>query len=286
LVVGRVVGRVVVGLVPPIPGAFLSAASVMTSPAPAAAPAARAVGVLFGLNYVGTPSELRGCVNDVNDMAAYLESRGVRCEVHGSAGECTAAGITDALRRAAAGDHEYVYFHYSGHGTSVPDVDGDETDGLDECLVPEDVATAGLVTDDAVHAALAAFRPTTRVVAVFDSCHSGTVADLAHAWDPAGRAWAPGAGGGGPLAADVVSLSGCLDDQTSADALIDPAAGRFGGALTTCLLAVLRASPGLTPEDAADAARAELARRGFGQVPRLCASRLPADLRPLVPDFR
>lgn len=44
---------------------------------------------------------------------------------------------------AARGDS--LFFHYSGHGGSVPDDDGDEEDGMDETLVPVDHEQAGQV---------------------------------------------------------------------------------------------------------------------------------------------
>ena len=38
--------------------------------------------------------------------------------------------------------------HYSGHGVSVQDHSGDESDGQDEALVPTDFATKGVIIDD------------------------------------------------------------------------------------------------------------------------------------------
>lgn len=34
--------------------------------------------------------------------------------------------------------NDAVYFHFAGHGGSVPDESGDETDGMDETLYPMD----------------------------------------------------------------------------------------------------------------------------------------------------
>jgi hypothetical protein len=79
--------------------------------------------------------------------------------------------------RARAGD--LVVVQYSGHGSLVPDRDGDEPDGLDECLCPWDVASQGPLVDDEL-AAIYKDRPRgVRLLMVSDSCHSGTVARFA-----------------------------------------------------------------------------------------------------------
>jgi len=44
-----------------------------------------------------------------------------------------------------AGD--VVFVHYSGHGSRVRDLDGDEDDGFDETLVPVDFKSAGQIVD-------------------------------------------------------------------------------------------------------------------------------------------
>eukprot|EP00923_Selenidium_pygospionis_P000172 GHVN01000304.1.p1 GENE.GHVN01000304.1~~GHVN01000304.1.p1 ORF type:complete len:103 (+),score=20.99 GHVN01000304.1:387-695(+) len=50
---------------------------------------------------------------------------------------------------AKAGDS--LFFHYSGHGTRVPDLDGDEEDGFDEALVPLDFKKSEMLIDDIVN---------------------------------------------------------------------------------------------------------------------------------------
>ena len=42
----------------------------------------------------------------------------------------------------------------------------------------------------------------------------------------------------------VLTLSGCMDDQTSADAFNVMGDGRYSGAMTSCLLKVLTAADG------------------------------------------
>jgi hypothetical protein len=47
------------------------------------------------------------------------------------------SGMQWLVEGASAGDA--LFFHYSGHGASVRDDDGDEADGKDECLCPVDL---------------------------------------------------------------------------------------------------------------------------------------------------
>ena len=73
-----------------------------------------------------------------------------------------------------------VYFYYSGHGTQVPDRNGDEKDGRDEALLPSDAhlhQSRGLVnaiTDDELDHRFRLLS-NRNVISIFDSCNSGTV---------------------------------------------------------------------------------------------------------------
>ncbi len=91
----------------------------------------------------------------------------------------TRAGILQALNRLVkeAGENDLIYFHYSGHGSQVQDLNGDETDDqLDETIVPADGRTKGIadITDDELDKIFSRLK-TPNAVLVFDSCHSGTV---------------------------------------------------------------------------------------------------------------
>ena len=76
-----------------------------------------------------------------------------------------------------AGDRVVIY--YSGHGSKIPDDNGDESDGKDETFVPSDYGRNGkrnsdMLRDDEVADALKRISDR-RVVFIADSCHSGTV---------------------------------------------------------------------------------------------------------------
>lgn len=134
-----------------------------------------------GINdYPGTGSDLAGCVNDANDRTAALKKRGfaVTTLLDRKAGR---PSLVAAIRRlvAQAKPGETVVFTYAGHGSFVPDLDGDEPDGTDECLCPWDVARLGAkgpITDDELHAIYSTKAAGVRLIVISDSCHSGSVA--------------------------------------------------------------------------------------------------------------
>lgn len=70
-------------------------------------------------------------------------------------------------------------FHFSGHGSKLPDHDMDEIDGLDETLCPLDFETKGMIVDDEINETIV--RPLPQGVtlhAIIDACYSKTVLDL------------------------------------------------------------------------------------------------------------
>jgi hypothetical protein len=87
--------------------------------------------------------------------------------------DATADNILSALRAAAASLHsgDIFFLTFSGHGGSVPDRNGDESDGRDETWVAYDRQ----LLDDELYHELTAFPEGVRVFAASDSCHSGTV---------------------------------------------------------------------------------------------------------------
>ena len=58
----------------------------------------------------------------------------------------------------------------------MPDDDGDEMDGLDEVLVPEDIEN--MIPDDTLYELLHYFRKDVVVTCIVDGCHSGSIFDL------------------------------------------------------------------------------------------------------------
>jgi len=137
--------------------------------------------VCIGINdYPGTDSDLAGCVNDARDWAAVLENRGFTVKVmlnKQATGNAIRNAIHSLVWDAKKGDS--VVFQYSGHGSFVPDIDGDEPDGTDECICPYDIDRNGPIIDDELCEAYSHWQPGVRGLMISDSCHSGTVSRFA-----------------------------------------------------------------------------------------------------------
>lgn len=232
--------------------ADVSAAEKLSGAVPPPRDRAR-IAVCVGINYVGQ-NALRGCVNDANDWAAELRKRSFDVTTLLDR-QATKAGILSALGSVIASASKFldavVVVTYSGHGSHVPDHEGDEPDGEDECWIPWDHESNGVILDDDLGRILDAVQPHVRVVVVSDSCHSGSMSRdvetesrflppdvvFPEGWQTPARApwsrWRDRAGDSGPPA---VLLSGCQDDETSADARIN---GRYCGAMSNAALATL-----------------------------------------------
>lgn len=120
----------------------------------------------------------------------------------------------------------------------------EEIDNRDETIVPCDFERRGQITDDVLRKRLVDALPEgSKMTAFFDSCHSGTVLDLRYNWTDADASSrnpviAKSEHNAIPTSkAQVLMLSGCLDNQTSADAFID---NKFCGATTQAFLHHMR----------------------------------------------
>lgn len=136
-------------------------------------------------NYPGTHMDLSGCVNDANDWAAELAGRGFAVSKLIDQ-QATKAAMFNAIQSLIAGgvSGDVLVITYSGHGTYVPDTNGDEIDGLDEALCPYDIQTGGgPLIDDEINTLFSARKAGVRLLLISDSCHSGTVTRAAAA-DP------------------------------------------------------------------------------------------------------
>jgi len=119
------------------------------------------------------------------DAQAMYDALTTRCQVPATNAillkgpKATKAGVEAALadigRRAKPGDT--VFFYFSGHGSYVPDKDGDEADGdrLDEVLLPYDAVLGRedtYIIDDYLGWLVSRISANS-VAIIIDSCHSG-----------------------------------------------------------------------------------------------------------------
>ncbi|CAI9760209.1 unnamed protein product [Fraxinus pennsylvanica] len=143
--------------------------------------------VLIGCNYPGTKAELKGCINDVRRMYKCLIERygfseddiTVLIDTDDSFTQPTGRNIRNALADLvrSAEPRDYLFVHYSGHGTRVPAETGEDDDtGYDECIVPTDM---NLITDDDFRELVDQVPEGCCITIVSDSCHSGGLIDEA-----------------------------------------------------------------------------------------------------------
>ncbi|KAL2756252.1 hypothetical protein ACRALDRAFT_1042633 [Sodiomyces alcalophilus JCM 7366] len=154
--------------------------------------------LLIGINYFGQDGELRGCLNDVKNISAFLSERyGYKKEdmviltddQENPVGQPTRNNILRAMHWLVQGaqPNDSLFFHFSGHGGYTEDEDGDEDDGMDEVIYPVDFKEAGHIVDDEMHAIMVKpLQPGVRLTAIFDSCHSGTALDLPYVYSTKG----------------------------------------------------------------------------------------------------
>jgi hypothetical protein len=204
--------------------------------------------LFVGINYVGTPYQLAGCINDANDMCAqvktFFPATATQVITDQTATKPTRQAILNAFSWLTTGlrSGQNVLFHYSGHGGRVRDANGDEPDRQDECIYPLGAnGRLDVITDDEIRAQLANKVPAgSKLFVVLDSCHSGSAVDLRYLWQ------APSAtqltfsqdSKQTATAGTVVFLSGCADPQFAMDTV--NAAGRPCGAMTMALLTTWR----------------------------------------------
>ncbi|KAL7951208.1 peptidase C14 [Trichoderma barbatum] len=154
--------------------------------------------LLIGINYFGQRGQLRGCINDVRNMTAYLvEHFGYKREdmviltddQQNPMSQPTKQNILRAMHWLVkdARPNDSLFFHYSGHGGQTKDLDGDEPDGYDEVIYPVDFRQHGHITDDEMHRIMVSpLQAGVRLTAIFDSCHSGTALDLPYIYSTQG----------------------------------------------------------------------------------------------------
>lgn len=213
------------------------------APAPPPYPTGLVRSVLVGINYENTPYALAGCINDVMDVQTLIKQMYPSCKdfrvlTDNTAVKPTRTNILMAIDWLVTGlkPGQHVYFHFSGHGGLVRDVNGDEVSGLDSCIYPCNNGRMETIIDDELRTALAARIPAgCKAFVVLDCCHSGTAVDLRYLWQaPMANALTYSEEQKYPvLPGTVVFLSGCQDAQTAADTA--DSKGRPCGAMTMAL---------------------------------------------------
>ena len=215
--------------------------------------------VVMGTNYPNTPYQLYGCENDVHASAPLLRGKGYTVTTLCDDGpKPTRANIlnaiTDVLKKATNGAR--VVLTFSCHGTF-------EKGALEveQLIVPSDFK---YISDVELKNVLRLYlKKGVSVFVLFDNCHSASTMNLRYGYlqtdgTPSVDATKD------ETVSQVVSLSGCTDKQTSADAVFG---GVPNGALTKAFLAAC-ATP-TTYRGLVKGVRDFMKKNKFTQVPQL-----------------
>lgn len=120
----------------------------------------------------GWDGDCTGCDLDLARIARLCNRRGFDGIWTLLNAAASAAGLEAAFRsvRSILRRGDLLVLYYSGHGGQMPDLDGDELDGLDETLCLWD----GQVADDRLGEYFRLIPEGVRVLSISDSCNAGT----------------------------------------------------------------------------------------------------------------
>lgn len=177
--------------------------------------------------YLGTRYSLGdGPMNDGYHMAKCLKQFGFQVYY-----------VLDSKKQAFMDKLDYflentkreLVVYYVGHGTYQPDLNGDEDDGSDECLVFVD---GNAVDDDLIASVCQSKHNDSKVVFVSDCCHSGSIWDLQDDGEK-----------GIHFPENMISVSASNDKQTAKQTVADR---QEQGMFTYNLMKLLKVEPDLT----------------------------------------
>lgn len=233
--------------------------------------------IVVGCEYRGQSAELRGCARDARNIAACFRDKYGIPQSHillltednrrSPPNRATILGALEkCIQMAENGVCSQIIFYYSGHGTGELDRNGDELDGQDEVILPNDYSQSGVISDDLLYQLFQRVPSNCKTLYIFDSCNSGTMGDLDYFFsETQPNQIVPATRRTTPVSADSVCISGCRDDQTST---VIQENGTWESALTLALLEILRSNPGtLSLSQLQSQLRSWMIRRGLTQRP-------------------
>jgi hypothetical protein len=226
--------------------------------------------LLIGINYRNTENELYGCINDINNMKLFLESKLgytkfviLTDDATKRSLRPTKSNILGAIRSLVRilKPYDEVWFHYSGHGILEYDRSSDEESGYDCAIAPIDYDIEGCINDDTLRSSLVENIPNkARLYIILDACYSGTGCDLRYKYDDSSYIINKNVISSTYIPSEwflskksyefekypitkgeVFCISGCQDYQESADTFIENEQ-TYGGVLTHTMLSLFRSN--------------------------------------------
>jgi len=230
--------------------------------------------LLVGVNYIGTPYNLYGCINDTKNIEDLLKNKYNFTNItllndetpNKPTKQNILTGLQTLLSNTNSGDT--AFFMFSGHGTCTVDFNNDEQDGQDEVIVPIDAYSINTcIIDDELNKLIRnTLKPGAKLVALFDSCFSGTMLDLRYTYgypDNTNELETDG---------DVYMISGCTDQQISVDT-VAPINGKEmnSGAMTYAFLTMIQEAASMG--DLVSKMQTFLKDNGYWQYPLLSSGK-------------
>lgn len=230
--------------------------------------------LLIGINYNGTSSQLNGCINDINSVSTILTSKyafnpdSIIKITDETIQKPTRDVILESFAQflASGAEGDLLFFCYSGHGSYTLDRNNDENNANDEMIIASDLK--GIVDDELKALIQTNLKKNVTLFALFDSCFSGTVLDLKYQYlDSLANDASTVNNNETETIGNVIMISGCNDEQTSADAYVDK---KYQGAMTWAFISVITtvAAP-LSWRDLLIKMRDKLKTSQFTQLPQL-----------------
>jgi hypothetical protein len=224
--------------------------------------------LLIGINYLDTEYQLNGCIDDIKRMKLFLETKGfnnfdmmtdltdikpTRINIFNK--------IVNFINSSIDGD--LLFIHFSGHGSYTYDSNSDELDGKDEFIVTSDLS---YILDDEIKAIINQFsKKNVSIIGIFDSCHSGTMMDLKYNYDYINNKYSENTKDN-ECPGNVLLISGCMDEQTSAEAIIN---GSPQGVLTSTLIETMSSNPNCSWKELMYNMNNLLKENTFTQIPQI-----------------
>lgn len=200
-------------------------------------------GLIIGINYTSNNKnndDLKGCVNDLVNLKAFLKTRCFfskgqikTLENKEASKENIIKEIENLVLYSNINPQSELWFSYSGHGTSKHSFF--EKDNKSEVICPSDYYKNGLIDDVWLqNNFIKKLHPKTKLFVLMDCCNSGTNMNLPYCYVN-NKEQEREYNNDNQNLCTVLKLSGCRDDQTSAD-YYDFSDDEYQGALTNSFL--------------------------------------------------
>jgi len=231
--------------------------------------------LLIGINYTGTDYELKGCINDTNSINTFISNynfKKISILTDNTEKKPDHNNILEEFKNllinSQAGD--VLLFFYSGHGSYVLDKNNNEPTGYDQMIMPCDFN--GIIDDELKSIIQTNLKKDVTLIALFDSCFSGSVLDLKYQYmDSLDKNNFTENVNESETIGNVIMISGCSDEQTSNDSIIN---NKDQGAMTWSFLEAFKSQQNITWRQLLINMRDLLKKSNFNQTPQLSSGTL------------